>query len=249
MRKLLAVFAILAGCLHANTAFSIPTGYSDSDGPVTGNVSFTLSSCVTGPSASCTLNIFITDTEVPTGGDAQLISGLSFSLMNNGIALTAPGTLSNTISNGSGGAVPLLSGSPLSQTGTTTSSGVWGFGDGKTGFYLNALTGGKPSDLIIASGSTSSNPSITGHGPSFGGTVEFSITDFLGLTSSTVLGNVDFFFGTGPTAGEGLTCGPGCTTTTIVTTTVDPVPEPVTLALAGSALLAIGLLRRRIVVK
>jgi len=257
MCRALFVFAVVAGCLNASTGtfYSIPSGFSDGDGPVSGTVLFGLSNCVTGSSPSCTLNIAITDTEANPKGAGQLLSGLSFLLQNAGTTLPDIGTLSDTINNdsngnGTGGAVTVLSAS-LTTTTTTSKPGTWQFGtvsqegQGKAGFDLTTLTGGSPENMIIGPGPyTNANSSITGHSPSLAGTVDFSISDFPGLTTSTVLSDVNFFFGTGPDASEALTCTSGCSGT-ISTGVITATPEPFSLFLAGGALIAIGLLRRR----
>src|SRR6185312_8954518 len=204
----LGVF-LCGGCLHASTAWSIPAGAHDSDGALAGYVNFYLSDCVTGPTSSCTLNIAITNTEVNPTSAGQLISGLSFQLLNAGTSLPATGTLSDAINNnsngsGTGGAVTVMN-SDKSTTTTTVTPARWDFGtvaqmgQGVAGFDLTTLTGGRPLDMIMAAGPDSNiNPSITGHSPTLVGTVDFQITGMVGLTTSTVLDSVNFYFGTGP---------------------------------------------------
>jgi MYXO-CTERM domain-containing protein len=245
------------GCLQAATAWSIPAGASDSDGAISGYANFYISDCVTGPTSSCTLNIAITNTQVNPNAAGQLISGLSFQLLNAGTALPATGTLSNAINNnsngdGTGGAVTVMN-SDKTTTTTTTTPERWDFGtvaqmgQGVAGFDLTTLTGGKPLDMIMAAGSDSNaNPSITGHSPTLMGTVDFEITGMVGLTTSTVLSNVNFYMGTGPDYHIAGLCTSGCGTISTTGATPPPsAPEPFSLALAGSGLLALALLRRR----
>jgi hypothetical protein len=240
---------VLVGCVYADTAYSIPAWYSDKDGSVTGYVDFFLTNCTTGVNASCTLNIAITDTQANPTAAGQLVSGLSFALTNAGTALTVPGTLSGTINNnsngnGTGGAVTVLD-SSFNATTTTATPSSWQIAAGQTGFYLNDLTGGKPQDMIIGPGPyTNANPSITGHDPSLAGTVDFAITGFPGLTPTTVLSSVKFFFGTGPDASQTLTCTSNCGGP-ISVTGASATPEPFSLSLVGGGLLALALMRRR----
>ncbi len=247
-RRLSIVFSLVAGCLNAGPMYSIPAGYSDTDGAVSGDVIFSLTGCGAVPTPSCTLNIFITDTEANPTGAGQLISGLSFALLNAGTTLPETGTLSGTISNGSGGAVTVLDGS-FNPT-TTTSDGNWQLqAGGSSGFYLNDLTGGKPKDMIIGPGPyTDANSSITGHSPSYAGTVEFSISNIAGLTTSTDLSSADFYYGTGPDAHNALSCISSCGGPIVTTTASSATPEPFSMSLTGGALIALGLFRRRLFV-
>jgi MYXO-CTERM domain-containing protein len=243
---------LCGGCLQASTAWSIPAGAHASDGDLAGYASFYLSDCVTGPTSSCSLNIAITNTEVNATSAGQLISGLSFQLLNAGTSLPATGTLSDAINNnsngdGTGGAVTVRN-SDGSTTTTTTTPARWDSGAGAGGFYLTTITGGKPRYLIMADGPDSSaNASIAQHSPSLVGTVDFEITGIVGLTTSTILSNVKFYFGTGPDSHTSGICTSGCGTisTTGAGPGPSPVPEPFSLLLAGSGLLGLGLLRRR----
>jgi hypothetical protein len=241
--------ALCGGCLHAATAWSIPAGAHDKDGDLAGYVNFYLSDCVTGPAASCSLNIAITNTEVNPKAAGQLISGLSFQLLNAGTALPATGTLSDAINNnsngdGTGGAVTVIDGN--STTTTTTRPERWELSQDGNAFKLNTLTGGSPEYMIMAAGSTdNANPSITNRATLMG-TVDFQITGITGLTASTVLNSVTFFFGTGPDAHTGGICTSGCGPITTTGAEPAPTPEPFSLALAGGGLLAVVILRRRL---
>lgn len=253
--KVLIISAVAAGCLSASTAYTLPGGSSDVDGAIAGNVEFFVSNC-NGSGANCTLNVEITSTEqVHTGGAGQLISGVSFTLMNAGTDLTALGTVGSTISNGSGGAVTVVN-SDGSTTTTTTTPGTWqdistpgGAGSGK--FDLTTLSGGSPQDMIIGPGPyTNLNSSISGHSPSLEGTVEFTITGITGLTTSTDLRNVSILMGTGPDATESsLTCtaqnGGSCSSGVLGTTGASSTPEPFSFLLAGGGLIGISFFRRR----
>jgi MYXO-CTERM domain-containing protein len=242
---------LCGGCLQASTAWSVPTGAQDSaNEAVAGYANFYLSDCVTGPTSSCTLNIAITNTEANATSAGQLISGLSFQLLNAGTSLPATGTLSDAINNnsngnGTGGAVTVRN-NDGSTTTTTATPDRWDLGAGGGGFYLTTLSGSKPRYLIMADGADSNaNASIYQHSPSLVGTVDFEITDIVGLTTSTVLSNVKFYFGTGPETTLSGVCTADCGTITTTGATPPSVPEPFSLMLAGSGLLALGLLRRR----
>lgn len=252
----LSVF-LCGGSLHAGTTWSVPAGASDSDGAISGYANFYISDCVTGPTSSCTLNIAITNTQVNPKSAGQLISGLSFQLLNAGTALPATGTLSDVINNnsngdGTGSAVTVMN-SDKTTTTTTTTPARWDFGtvaqmgQGVAGFDLTTLTGGKPLDMIMAIGpDNNANSSITGHSPTLMGTVDFQITGMVGLTTSTVLSGVNFYFGTGPDYHIAGLCTTDCGTISTTGATPPPsVPEPFSFALAGSGLLGLALLRRR----
>jgi MYXO-CTERM domain-containing protein len=249
---------LCGGCLQASTAWSIPAGSHDNDGALSGYVNFYLSDCVTGPTSSCTLNVAITNTQVNPKAAGQLISGLSFQLLNAGTSLPATGTLSDTINNnsngdGTGGAVTVMNSNKTTTT-TTTTPARWDFGtvaqmgQGVAGFDLTTLTGGKPYYMIMAAGpDNNANSSITTHSPTLMGTVDFEITNMVGLTTSTVLSNVNFYFGTGPDTHVAGVCTSGCGTISTTGATPPPpsVPEPFSFALAGSGLIGLAVLRRR----
>jgi hypothetical protein len=221
-----------------------------SDGPVGGSANFYLSDCVTGPTSSCSLNIAITSSVVNPTSAGQLISGISFQLLNAGTSLAATGTLSDAINNnsngdGTGGAVTVRN-DDGSTTTTTATPDRWDLGAGAGGFYLTTITQGKPLYLIMAEGPDSNaNASIGQHSPSLVGTVDFEITGIEGLTTSTVLSNVKFYFGTGPDTHVAGVCTSDCGTITTTGATPPSVPEPFSLMLAGSGLLGVALLRRR----
>jgi PEP-CTERM motif len=97
----------------------------------------------------------------------------------------------------------------------------------------NVAPGGKPDDLIIGPGPYSVNSSVTQHQPEIQDTGTFDLT-LSGITSATTVKSVTFLFGTGSDDGPPLN---GTSVT---------IPEPDTLVLMGSALLAVGILRRRL---
>jgi hypothetical protein len=222
----------------------------DDDGAVSGYANFYLSDCVTGAVDSCTLDIAITSTQVDPRAAGQLISGISFSLLNAGTSLAATGTLSDTINNnsngnGTGGAVA-LDGDPDADFTTTTPDRWDLLAKQGGGFYLTTITQGQPQYMIMGAGpDPDANASIGNFSPSLMGTVDFQITDIVGLKSSTKLDSVSFYFGTGPDAHIGGVCTSGCGTISTTGAQPGPVPEPFSMVLAGSGLLALGILRRR----
>jgi hypothetical protein len=235
--RLLGALTTLAGCLGASTIYSIPSGFSDTDGTVTGNVAFSLL-CA----ASCTLSLDVSNTEANPTGAGQEISGLSFVLKNGSTVLT-PGTLSSTTSNGAGGPITVLD-SSFNATTTTTLPGTWQLSTSGSSFLLNDLTGGKPANMIIGPGPyTNANSSITGHAPSLAGTVEFTLSDITGLSASTVLSSVTFYYGTGPDASGLVTCTSGCGGPILLSG--GSTPEPASLGIMGLGLLGLGVVARK----
>ncbi|MEO7142540.1 MAG: PEP-CTERM sorting domain-containing protein [Bryobacteraceae bacterium] len=242
--KTLIALIVGTGCLSASTIYLTPTGASDGDGPLSAQVAFSLSHCVMSP-AACTLDIAITNNQASPNAAGQLISDLTFALANGTTELNSPGTLQTTF-NSSVGTVTLAGSTHnlTATTGSTTSVGNWQFSfeNNASGFLLNDLTGGQPKDMIIGPGPyTNGNASLTNFNPSYTGTVDFTINNFAGLSSSTTLSNVVASFGTGPDGFSTLACSTGCSGTI----QGGQVPEPFSLLLVSGGLLGIGLLRRR----
>jgi len=244
-RRLLLLSALLATSLSADTSYAIANGATDSGGNISGTVDFSLS-C----SSTCALDILIGGAEANPTSAAQLISGLTFDLSDSGTPLSVgAASVSGTINNGSGGMVNVIDNKGnVSQTNATP--GRWGIEKSGGDFEFTTLTGGAPKYMIMGPGPyTNENSSITkNHSPNLAGPVEFSIVGISGLNSSTVVSNVKILMGTQPDAIVAqLSCSGDCGTPILNQGGSSPsTPEPFSFLLAGSALGAFALIRRRV---
>ena len=217
--------AFTAGYAHAQTyIFVTPSGSSTSGGPVDASATFTV--------GTGTLDITLTNLESNPKDVAQSLSDLEFTL--------STGQTSGTLASSSGDPVDITSTSTASTPGTAVSTG-WGLNNNvKGGLQLDALGYSGPAYTIIGPGVgagsdvySNANSSIVNvpHNPFIWETGTF-VLDIPGITTSTVVTSATFSFGT--TAGTDDVPGGGQT------------PEPATMLLFGSGLLALGgFLRRR----
>jgi hypothetical protein len=227
-------------------------------GTVTGDsesasATFNVSNC---NATGCQLDVIITNNVTNPANAAFGIQGLSFNVasLNSGGALKVNGSNVAEVTNGSGGSVNSVDFGTKPGTVTTTNLAPnWSFGYStgsaagclaSNAFCLNGHSlGGQPFNLIIGGGPyTAFNPSLGNHSPDLGGPVDFEIDNFTGLTADTVFTNVQMDFGTNPDGSITCVAGAACNVTVQTTSST---PEPLSLLLTGTGLLAFCLLRRR----
>jgi hypothetical protein len=232
----LGVFLALPLALGASQIFTTPTGSSTTDGSVNAQATFTLVN-VGGVNE---LQLTLQDLLPNATSVGQLLSDFQFQI--SGVTnLTLLSSSAQSISIADNGSTTM---------GSTGSTG-WVGGSFGGGFIVCAICpqnfpkSSGPADLIIGPGPyTNANGSIAGnqpHNPFLDQTATFTFTG-TGLTSSSVVSNAVFSFGTqfgsdvAASGGSGTVGGgPGGGET----------PEPSTYFLSAAALGMLGLARRR----
>ncbi|MFI5394524.1 MAG: PEP-CTERM sorting domain-containing protein [Candidatus Binatia bacterium] len=241
MRKTSKVFVWLLGAVimcasAARPAEAIPITWSASgsggDGHLYAEADFTISA---GGQIVVKITNLLNPAIIKSAG--QAVSDLSFTISND------PGT--NTSNTANGNLVTVnKDGSVTSATGTpgrwvNLESGLGNFNINGKIITLEAIGGGKPTELILPAdgggGYPSSNSSINQNfSPFVDGPATFTL-NLSGVTSQTTITAVTFSFGTSPDTF--LTGVPGLLP--------PPAPEPGTLFLLGSGLCGLAAWRRR----
>jgi len=253
----LILFAV-AGQASNTYTFSGPVNGVDEDASVTFGWA-----CVPG-ATTCTLDILVTNLDSSPTTIGQGILGVSFDLgsltsLGGTSALRTSGGEA-VVNDGNGADVNSISYAmnPVVLTPTNLAPN-WSFGymasassssgcQGSAEFCLNGHTGGgQPFDLILGGGPYSGGGSLASHTPDLDGGssgtylgVQFQILNVPIIDTTFSVSNVAIDFGTGPDG-----AGAGCNDTATCGGIIQSTPEPFSIALTGGGLIALALLRRK----
>jgi hypothetical protein len=225
-RTVLAVLAFSVAASASTLTVFTPTGALDASGnPVDASATVT-----TGANGAVTVSL--TNLQSNISAADQLLSDFFFTLGSTPVSVNSTAATSGQLADlNANGTFTAVAGTPTAWTLTDIGGQV----------HLNSLTNG-PSETIIGTASSNPNASLLGnHNPYIEGTANFSFT-IANVTSTTVISNGIFSFGTD--AGNNITGS--CTTGVGVQCTSSTVPEPITSGLVGTGLMALFSLRRRV---
>jgi len=226
---------VLSLCLAIGHATTITINNAGANGDASATAVFT--------NLGSQMKIQLTDTTVNPSGVAENLSAFQFVLSGVGFTLDAaasgtPRTVNNNNTFATGGWAD--------GAGISTASGIgWVFSTSGNTYTLDVLTGaghaGPANTLIGTPGAdtaySNAGGSIAGNGPHnpfLANTTTFFVD---GINSDTRVTSALFQFGTTDGNLQACTSGPGCSS---------QVPEPVSLAMVGGGLVAIGLVGRRL---